>query len=448
MKIFTIKFRNKILVVLFWLLLWQLLSVVVANDIVMVSPYRVIIRFFGLFKETQFYKTIVFSTAKIGAGLLTGLILGVILGEISFKWKIFEELLAPFMSVIKSIPVAAFVVLLLIWAGSSWLSFFISFLIVLPNSYVNSISGIKSTDEKILRMADCFSYSSIEKHAYIIRHSMLPYLTSNMKVTVGLAWKSGVAAELIGMSDFSIGLRIYMSKIYLDTASLFAWTLVTVLLSVVFEKIVISLLYLLQKYKIPSKYILKKASKNYSKDNNDVKDIYIKDINVSFGEKVVLNDICINLKAGVVYALMGPSGIGKTTLLNEIKKRSDVSASMVFQEDILMEDYDALTNIFLGKNVNNIEKVLLISEKILGKENLKEPVRNFSGGMKRRVSVLRALAHNAPLIIMDEPFTGLDDNTKANLIKVINEEKKNRTLIFVTHDLEDAKAMNAQIIRL
>ena len=138
---------------------------------------------------------------------------------------------------IKSVPVASFIILCLIWLSSGSLSVFISFLMVLPIVYTNMLQGIQSTDSKLLDMAHVFRMSWFRKLRYIYIPHLKPYLMSACSVSIGLAWKAGIAAEVIGIPDGSIGEKLYEAKVYLDSADLFAWTFVIVFVSVIFEKL-------------------------------------------------------------------------------------------------------------------------------------------------------------------------------------------------------------------
>ena len=137
---------------------------------------------------------------------------------------------------------ASFVILALIWAGSENLSVLIAFLVVFPILYVNTIAGLSSTDQKLLEMAQVFSITGWRKIRCLYWPALLPYLTSACRTALGMSWKSGVAAEVIGVPDNTIGEGLYMSKIYLDTPGLFAWTLVIIALSLLLEGLVRRLL--------------------------------------------------------------------------------------------------------------------------------------------------------------------------------------------------------------
>lgn len=210
----------------------------VNERILLVSPLQVCKRLFQLVREKDFYKTVFFSLKRIGTGFAFGFILGTVLGIVAGRHKILKTLLMPYMMTIKSVPVASFIVIALIWIASSRLPSFISLLIVLPIVYSNVLTGIQDVDEKLLQVSNIYNFSLKKRLIYIHLPQLKPYILSACSVSIGLAWKSGVAAEVIAIADGSIGEMLYNAKVYFDTADLFAWTVVIVLLSVAFEKLI------------------------------------------------------------------------------------------------------------------------------------------------------------------------------------------------------------------
>lgn len=189
-----------------------------------------------------FWKTIFSSFGKISLGFLLAFWTGILTGGAACRFPLFKDFLEPLMSLIKSVPVASFVILALIWVGSGNLSVFIAFLVVFPIIYINTMAGFTSTDPKLLEMARTFHMQGGKKLFYIYRPALMPYLISGCRVALGMGWKSGVAAEVIGVPNHSIGEKLYMAKIYLSTADLFAWTLVIIVVSALFEKFFLWLL--------------------------------------------------------------------------------------------------------------------------------------------------------------------------------------------------------------
>ena len=221
--------------VIFWLFLWQAGAMVINQRIILVSPLRVLARLTELIPTLDFWGAIWYSLVRITAGFLLGTAAGVVLAALSARFRRVEELLAPALLAIKSIPVASFIILALILFSSRNLAVLISFLIVLPVLYTNILGGIRAADR-------VFRIPTLRSIRYVYLPQVLPYFRSACGSALGLCWKSGIAAEVIGMPDGSIGEQLQQAKIYLNTPDLFAWTLVIVLVSLVFEKVFLILL--------------------------------------------------------------------------------------------------------------------------------------------------------------------------------------------------------------
>lgn len=188
--------------------------------------------------------------------------------------------------------------------------------------------------------------------------------------------------------------------------------------------------------------------------------IVINKICKSFGDQKVLDGFSAELKPGSVTALMAPSGAGKTTLLNiilglmpadsgEITGLSGLKAAAVFQEDRLFPGSDAYANVnsVLGSPVS---KELLDAEfSAIGlTDYIKKPVKELSGGMKRRVAIVRALLSDYDFLVLDEPFKGLDEALKNKVIEYVKEKTAGKTVLLVTHDIQEAESMGAAVINL
>ena len=231
------KWMEKGIAVLLLLAIWQAAAMLLDRKILLASPVDVFLRLFTIWREEGFFASIGFSFVRIAGGFFLGLLLGTLLAVLAGRSRAMEILLHPLMLTIKSVPVASFIIIALIWMTSSSLSVFISFLMVLPVIYNNVLGGIQNTDGKLLEMADVFRFSYGKKFRYIYLPSVEPYLLSACRTALGLAWKAGIAAEVIGIPNGSIGEMLYEAKAYLNTVDLFAWTVIIVLISVLFEKL-------------------------------------------------------------------------------------------------------------------------------------------------------------------------------------------------------------------
>lgn len=228
---------GKALAVIFALLVWQTAAVSVDQSILLVSPIDVALRLTTIWQVEGFASSIWFSFYHIAGGFLLALVSGILLAALSGRFKWVETALWPFMITVKTVPVASFVVICLIWLSAQNLSVFISFLIVLPVVYGNVLQGIKSEDGKMLEVAKVFRMPMLRRILYIHMPQLKPFILSACATALGMSWKAGIAAEIIGTPDGSIGKQLYYAKIYLDTDDLLCWTVIIVIVSVVFEKL-------------------------------------------------------------------------------------------------------------------------------------------------------------------------------------------------------------------
>lgn len=233
---------KKTVIFLFWTALWQIFSLSIHNRILLVGPIETIKALYRLAFTLSFWKSVCFSFFRISLGFFLAFFAGLITGSLSHAKPVVGEFLAPPVQLMKSIPVASFVILALIWTGSKNLSVFISFLVVYPAIHISVCAGLFQTDRQLLEMAQVFRVPLYRKILYIHRRALCPYLVSACKTSLGMAFKSGIAAEVIGVPSGSIGEGLYQAKIYLSTAELFAWTVTIILLSAACEKIFLTVL--------------------------------------------------------------------------------------------------------------------------------------------------------------------------------------------------------------
>jgi len=214
-----------------WLMLWQAAAMLVGHDFLLASPLTVALRFFELAITGEFWASALFSLGRIFSGFLLGMILGVVCAALAARFRRMRELIAPLWAVLRAIPVASFVIVALIWVPSRNLSVLIAFLIVFPVIYAGTMGEIERTDPKMLEMARLFRMPLPRRILYVYALPALRSFEATCLSAMGLAWKSGIAAELISIPSGSIGERLYTAKVYLMTGDLFAWTILILLLS-------------------------------------------------------------------------------------------------------------------------------------------------------------------------------------------------------------------------
>lgn len=236
-----------LLAVAFWLAVWQGASLAVGSRVLLVGPWEVAARLTQLLPTLGFWSAVGRTFGRITVGFLLAAVVGVLLAALSAASRWTEALVAPLVATIRSTPVVSFIILLLIWADVSRLATIVSFLMTLPIIHATVYSGILERDRSLLEMASVFRVSRWRRLLAIDVPGVLPYFAAGCRTGVGLAWKSGIAAEVIGQPTGTIGERLYQGRLFLETADVFAWTAVVVVVAFAFERLVLWLLSVLQR---------------------------------------------------------------------------------------------------------------------------------------------------------------------------------------------------------
>lgn len=222
--------------ILLWFLIWYVAARQINNEIFLPSPDRVLkVLLVDLIPTAAFWKSLLTSLVHIAVGFLLGAMAGILLA-LTAAFSRAVELFCWFpIKVLKSVPVASFVILTLLWLDAEALSIFVPAMIVLPILYINTLTGMKETDPGLIEMTRLFRVPFVRQLWYLYLPEALPHIWAGASLAVGLSWKSGVAAEIIGLARNSIGNELYQAKLYFLTPELFAWTMVIVLLSILCE---------------------------------------------------------------------------------------------------------------------------------------------------------------------------------------------------------------------
>lgn len=231
---------------LFWLAVWQSVAIITPK-ILFAGPVPTVQSLLLMIQSIDFWKSIIYSLGKILFGFILAFGAGCIAAAICQCCKFLRYMLNPMIQIMKSVPVACFIVVALIWVRAVSISVVTVFFVVFPIIYINITEGLARVDFKMLEMAQQFRLSKIKRWRAVWLPSILPYLLSACRVSVGMALKSGVAGEIIGLPRWSIGEQIYLSKLYLNTADLFAWSLVIIVLSLTLEKLFVHIVTYIQR---------------------------------------------------------------------------------------------------------------------------------------------------------------------------------------------------------
>ena len=238
---------NKILRVViplaFWLGVWQLGALFMDwrtaghGSLLLPGPLEVAVRLWALMREGPFWQAAGMSLGRIFAGFLLGAALGTLAAAATAAWAPAEWVLSPAVKVVRAVPVASFIVLVLLWApAAGWVPAIVAALMVLPVLWGNVTRGVAETDPALLELARAYRFGRGKTLGLIYIPSVLPYFASGCATALGLAWKAGVAAEVLCLPRLAIGTRLYRAKITLETPDLFAWTVTVVVLSFLLER--------------------------------------------------------------------------------------------------------------------------------------------------------------------------------------------------------------------
>ena len=467
---------ERIAAIIVAILLWQLLAMKLDQKLLLATPVDVAKTLGVLVKSQEFYSAIAYSMGRILLGLLIGAAVGTACALLAGRWHFMEVLFWPYFSAMKATPVASIVILCLVWLSGRRLSVFIVFLVVTPVIYTNILAGIKNLDLKMKDMARVFGINGLRRLLYVYLPELKTYIIAAFTLATGMAFKAGIAAEVIGTPGGSVGKMLYNTKVYLETPELFAWTLVIIVLSVVVEQVILKLVKWmfagLQRHVVGGRACKENRCNGHHNeikgDGVDSSGAAIDLSNVCFSynkgvDEELINDLSLHIPAGDRVCIMAPSGTGKTTLLNlitgglkpdggivsfEVDTGDGVNISMVFQEDRLCNEYTAAYNIELGlkrHSRSGLEDIRKNLEQVGMEESLFTDVKELSGGMKRRTAIVRAVMSPGQVLILDEPFASLDEELKDRTAEYITANLNGRTLVVVSHDEKDADRLNARI---
>lgn len=238
------KFLRFVLPPAFWLGVWQMAAWLVersvsgrGNELLLPYPATVANVLADLAVTPAFWQTVAASLGRIFCGLLAGVVSGVVCAVLTAGNVWLDRLLSPGIRVIRATPVASFILLVLLWTGRDMVPVIVSALMVLPVVWENLSQGMARTDEKLLELAHAYRFSPWKTLRLVYLPSVAPYFSAALTTAVGLAWKSGVAAEVLCLPKQALGSSIYRAKLYLETPELFAWTVTVVCLSMALEGI-------------------------------------------------------------------------------------------------------------------------------------------------------------------------------------------------------------------
>ena len=428
----------------FWLAAWMLVAALVAQPLILPGPGAVVMALLHLVCDGGTWAILAGSGARILGGLALAAVCGGVLAGVSARSRAFARLVAPALSFVKATPVACVVVLLLIWLGSARVSIAAVFLMALPGVYFSLAEGLSQVNKPLEQM---FRLHGVRGWRLFCAHTwceVLPFVLSCAKAVIGMSWKAGVAAELIGMATGTVGERIYQAKLLIETADLLAWTVLVVAASWACERV---LVWLLQASgPVAWRAVVRTHGHGARGRAGAAGDGAAAEIALAVGDRApwapALDGLVLRVPAGGRTCVMGASGVGKSTLL-ALAAGECAPCSMVFQDTRLVESASAVDNVLVcaGARVDASSAAALLRLLVPGID-AHARVAELSGGQRRRVEIARALLCPGGTVILDEPFTGLDTAARDATAEVVLDLLDGRTLLLATHDATDVQALN------
>ncbi len=230
------KFLRKLFPLLFWLGVWVIAYLATGQELLIASPVSVMKRF-AFVTEAAFWRCVGMSLYRAAMAYGLGVVCAYILAVLCHLWQWADDLVRPALAVVRATPVASFIILALVWLSSSNVPILTGMLMVVPVVFSNVKEGMDSADPQLLEMAKLFQWSRWKTFRRVIIPSVRSTFLAACEACVGLCFKASIAAEVIGTPKNAIGTQLYSAKIYLETDTLMAWTLVVILLSMGIEKL-------------------------------------------------------------------------------------------------------------------------------------------------------------------------------------------------------------------
>lgn len=229
---------QKVVVLLFWISLWQILYLIVGKAVLVPSPLDTIRCLWNMVQEKDFYLHILFTLERVLIGVGLSLVLGMLFATLSYKMQFIALLLKPMVALMKSTPIMAIIILALLWFKSNEVPIFVCILMCYPIVYTNLLTGLRALDKELIEMSKLYQV----KRWIAIRKCYLPqisrYFLASVQLGLGMAWKVVIAAEVLALPQYAIGDALLSAKLYIETTEVFAWIIVIVGLSQLGENIV------------------------------------------------------------------------------------------------------------------------------------------------------------------------------------------------------------------
>lgn len=459
---------GRVAVGIFWVAVWFVAANALGNPILLAGPVDTLLALGRCFVDAKFWAAIGQSGMTFASVAALSAAVGVAAGLLSARCVALDGLFAPVVHVMKSAPVACVVVILLVVFGSQGAVRAIVAFVALPPFYVAAREAFSQRPRDTEQVLRCLGVSEAGVFLSATWPACLPFFHTAAKTSIALSWRAGVTGELLSVPLGSIGAAVYASKLTLDTPSLLAWTGAIMVCGWACERIAVALLDLTEASPRLALHLTRNRNKTThtlaSVPNGAVCEralsvgplISLEGVSKSYGAQRVLNDANLRLDAGSHVCLMAPTGSGKTTLLRVVLgiEQPDGgtvvrkgSCAPVLQQATLVEQLSARDNVLLcASSAHAAHAVAAELEGLLPYGCAEKRAEELSGGTRRLVEIARVLYAPGDMVVLDEPFAGLDVCTRERACAFIMRHLAGRALVVATHDVSDARLLNASVV--
>lgn len=463
------KLLPTLLSVFFLIAAWQTIAYSIGYPAIFPTLDKLVVELIRISLSDNFWSQLGATILRGAIGFVLAVVLAFGMAGVAAFSRFWETFFHPIVLIGRSLPIISLVLLALLWFSPTQLPVFIALLTMFPILYQHILTGLQLTDQRLVQMATVFGKSSLSR----FRHLYLPSARSNMlsgfKTALGFGWRAVIMGEVLSQPLHGMGTAMKQAQIYINVPELIAWTVWAIAVSYLFD----ALLRMLARgrFQLHSSGLTRHSATTTS-PAPALQGVKLVAVSKSFADNQLFNDFSFTLAARQLYFLKGTSGIGKTTLLNLICgiEKADsgtirtIDSSPAFRTAFAFQDGRLLpwltvsenllfTGIFLPPD-NRFPSLQSRMEYLLDKSGLTVHAHKYphqlSGGQQQRVGLIRALAAMPDLLLLDEPLTGLDPDTKKEMLKLISAEISTYRpiVVWATHEEVDTDGLTAHIIEL
>lgn len=424
------------------------------RPILLCGPIEAAACLVSLMGTQTFWASVGLSALHVAAGFLAAATAGCALGCAASLKPWLRAALEPPMLALKAVPVACLVVILLLWVGSAGVGAACVAMVALPAYYFSVLQGLDSRDRSTERALDVMGVGRLTRALVCVWPALEPYVAATSRVSVGMAWKAGVAAELIALSGITLGAQVYQAKLLLDTPALMAWTVTVVVCAAVSERAVTALVAASVAW--GRRLAVARAVSKGPRAALDVPTgLWTRSLVCAHDGVAVCAPVTLEAAPGRPVAVVGPSGAGKSSLVDTWcgwlePAAGEWQASLPL--GLLTQGTDLADGLTAEESVavvcGDMRRARAALSGLVPNGCLGRPVEALSGGQRRRVALARALAAPSGPLVVDEPFSGLDADARRAVAHAVRQAAQDRAVVCLVHGPEEAALLGAAPVEL